>query len=129
MHGLSGAELAAEELDRPVRDDLVGVHVRGGAAPGLEDIEDELIVELAFHDLLGGPDDGPLEPLVQKPQLVVDIRRLELDRAEGLHEAARFAQAADREVVERAPRLGTEEGVARDLDLLHRVTLYTVRGL
>src|SRR5918995_1435877 len=33
-----GAQLALQDLDGPVGDDLVGVHVRGGATPGLEDV-------------------------------------------------------------------------------------------
>ncbi len=36
------------------RDDLVGVHVRGGARAGLEDVDRELVVELAGRDAVGG---------------------------------------------------------------------------
>src|SRR5215211_9152719 len=129
MDGISGAEFAAEDLYGPVGDDLVGVHVRGGPGARLEDVEDELVVEFALHYLLGGPYDGVPELLVEEAELEIHVRGLELDRAEGLHEAARLAQVAYREVVEGTPRLGAEEGVARDLDLPHRVVLYPVRGL
>src|SRR5699024_1609774 len=40
------------------RDDLVGVHVRGGAGAGLEDVDRELGVELVIGDAQGGVDDG-----------------------------------------------------------------------
>jgi hypothetical protein len=126
---LPGAELAAPDLDRAVRDDLVGVHVRGGPGPGLEDVEDELVVQVALHDLLRRLDDVVPEALVQKPQLVVGVRSFELDRPQRLHEAARLAQVADREVVEGAPRLGAKQGVPWDLDHSHRVALYAVRGI
>jgi hypothetical protein len=60
---------------------------------------------------------------------VVDVGGFELDRPQCLHEAARLAQVAYGKVVQGAARLGAEEGVSRDLDLPHRVTLYAVRGL
>ena len=44
----------AGELDGPVGDDLVGVHVGLGTAPGLPDVEGELVVELAVGHLVGG---------------------------------------------------------------------------
>ena len=37
---------SAEELVGAGGDHLVGVHVRGGAGPGLEDVERELVVPL-----------------------------------------------------------------------------------
>ena len=53
-----GADAAAHDLGGSVGDDLVGIHVRGRAGPGLEDVEDEMVVKLAVDDLLGGLDDG-----------------------------------------------------------------------
>ena len=41
------------DLDRPVRDHLVDVHVRLGAGAGLPDVEREVVVELAGDDLVG----------------------------------------------------------------------------
>ncbi len=45
--GFLRAELAAGDLDRPVGDHLVGVHVGLGAAAGLPDDQREVVVELA----------------------------------------------------------------------------------
>src|SRR6266508_2095394 len=45
---------AAGELDGPVRDHLVDVHVRLRAAARLPDVERELVVVLAVDDLVGG---------------------------------------------------------------------------
>ena len=69
MHRRSRSALAAEQLDRPVGDDLVGVHVRRGAAAGLEDVDDELAVERAVDDVLRGADDRAGEVLVEQPEL------------------------------------------------------------
>ena len=46
-------QLAAEQLDGAVRDDLVDVHVRLRARAGLPDVERELGVELPRDDLVG----------------------------------------------------------------------------
>jgi hypothetical protein len=48
------AHLPAEDLGRAVGDDLVGVHVRARARPGLEHVDGEVLVELAVGDLLRG---------------------------------------------------------------------------
>ena len=54
MNGLLGAERSAGQLDGPVGDDLVDVHVRLGAAAGLPDAEGEVVVELALRHFRGG---------------------------------------------------------------------------
>ena len=53
MHGLLGADVAAGELDGPVRDDLVDVHVGLRAAAGLPDVEREMVAELAGDHFVG----------------------------------------------------------------------------
>ena len=58
-----------------VGDDLVGVHVRRGARAGLEDVDRELVVELAGGDAVGGGGDPLGEVGVEQPQLGVDARR------------------------------------------------------
>src|SRR5204863_564 len=49
--------LAACELNRPVGDHLVGVHIRLRAGAGLKDAERELIVECTVDDFLSGAGD------------------------------------------------------------------------
>lgn len=53
VDGLLAAHLAAEDLNSPVGDDLVGVHVGLGTGTGLPDDEGEVIQELAVGNLLG----------------------------------------------------------------------------
>ena len=45
-----GAALTAHNFARPIRDDLIGVHVRRRAGAGLKDIDHEVLVELAICD-------------------------------------------------------------------------------
>ncbi len=53
--GLSVVEaVAAEHLDGPVGDHLVGVHVARRARAGLKDVDRELVVELALGHFAAG---------------------------------------------------------------------------
>ena len=54
---LAAADAVVELLVGDPGDHLVGVHVRRGAAAGLEDVDDELVVVLAVGDRLRGLDD------------------------------------------------------------------------
>ena len=60
---------------------LVGVHVGRGAAAGLEDVDDELVVVLAVDDLLGRLLDGPGHVRRAPGPALGSPRRLALDRA------------------------------------------------
>jgi hypothetical protein len=48
----------AQLFQREVADDLVGVHVGRGAGPALDDVDHELVEQLAFDEVLAGQDDG-----------------------------------------------------------------------
>ena len=48
------AQRPAEELQGPVGQHLVDVHVGRGARPALEGIDDDVLVELAVDHLLAG---------------------------------------------------------------------------
>ena len=56
MNGLLGTHLAAGQLNRPIGDDLVRVHIRLGAGAGLKHDQGKMIVELAGDHLVRGPD-------------------------------------------------------------------------
>ena len=58
MNRLFGADGLARLLANSIGDDLIGVHVGGRTGSGLEDIEDEVVVEIAFDHFLGGDDNG-----------------------------------------------------------------------
>jgi hypothetical protein len=57
MDRLLRSHLAAGELDRAVRDDLVDVHVRLRSGAGLPDAQRKMRVELAGDHLVGACDD------------------------------------------------------------------------
>jgi hypothetical protein len=73
VDGVLRAELSAQDLDGPVGDDLVRVHVGRGPRTRLEDVEHELVVQRSRYYLLRGGDDGFLQVLVEAAELVVDV--------------------------------------------------------
>lgn len=77
------ALVMAQDLQGPVGDHLVGVHVRRGPGAALDDIDDELVVQLpAGPDLPAGGGDrvGPLR--VEQPEVLVGPGRGLLDGGE-----------------------------------------------
>ena len=59
MDRLGGGEaIAPRQLNRPIGNHLVDVHVRRGAGAGLKDVDGELVVEAAVGDFSGGGDQG-----------------------------------------------------------------------
>ena len=74
MNGLLRAHLAAGQLDRAVRDDLVDVHVRLRSGAGLPDAQRKMRVELALDDFVGRRDDQPRLFGVELAEIVIDQR-------------------------------------------------------
>ncbi len=120
-----GGALAAQQLRSAVGDDLIGVHVGGSAGAGLEDIDDELIVQLTVGHLARGLPDRRGDLGVQEAQVGVDAGGGPLDQAQNADEGAAEAEAAYGEVADGALGGGAVVGVRRDLHGAHGVALST----
>ena len=103
MDGGLAAGDAFDPLVGDPGDHLVRVHVRRGAAAGLEDVQDELIVLMTVGDgLRADQDDGLAEAREEAASRIhVDLRAA-LIRPIALQEGAREAERADLEVLDRA---------------------------
>ncbi len=77
-----GAAGEAEGSQSPVGDDLVGVHVRRGAGPALQKVDDELLVQPPCADLLARADDCPRDVRRQQAEIAVGLRCRLLDRGQ-----------------------------------------------
>ena len=102
-------------------DHLIGVHVRGGAAAGLKDIDDELAVVGSRGYGFGGVLNGGGEIAGQFTQGSVDLGGGCFDLPEGAQEGPGEVESADGEVEDGALGLGSVEGVGGDLDVAHGV--------
>jgi len=117
VDGIAAADFTAGELDGPVGDDFVGVHVGGGTRAGLEDVHDEVLIELAVDDFLCGGGDEFGTVLVESAEGVVDFGGGLFDQAYGPDEPARKAVTADGEVFHSPLGLGAPQGPFGDFDL------------
>ena len=116
VHRLLRAHLAAEHLDGPVGDNLVGVHVGLCARACLPDDKREVVVELAVDHLVGGLADGVADLRVEVLQRHVGQGGGLLDNAEGMDERDGHAFAADAEVFDRTLGLCAPIAVGRNLN-------------
>ena len=113
-----------EGFEREVGDDLVGVHVGGGAGTALDKVGDELIRELARDDAVARRDDRIGDPGFKHAEFPVRHRRRFLDVAERAHEIGLpgHRYAGNAEVFLAAQRLDTVIGVFRYLTLAEKVS-------
>src|ERR671923_885160 len=102
------------------RDDLVGVHVRRRPRTGLEDVDRELVVELAGGDAVTGLGDALRLVLVEEAELRIHARGRGLDPAEPPRDRHRDRLTRDGKVGDRFVRLGAPEFAAR-LRLGHEI--------
>ncbi len=78
------AFLVPHQLERPIGDDLVDVHVRRRAGAALEDVELELIVELSVDDFLAGPVDAAEDVIAELLAIVIGAGGRALDHGQRL---------------------------------------------
>src|SRR6267143_1769264 len=120
------ASLAPQKLDCAVRDNLVHVHVRRGAATRLKDINNKLVVKSSLHNPLGRGDNGLALLRVQQSQLHVSSRSRKFDQSHSPDEFLRKTQTRYGEVLN-GP-LGLSPIIRRtwNFDLAHRVLIQSI---
>jgi hypothetical protein len=121
VDGCLGPQCAADQLDRPVADDLVDVHVALRAGPGLPYVQREVVVQRAGDHLVGDAGDQVGFPARQAALAAVDERGGLLDVAVGVVDGLGHAVVADGEVDQGPLRLGAPVPVGGHLDGAHRV--------
>ena len=116
---------AAHGLEPAVGDDLVGVHVGGGARAALDHVDHELVVELARDDLVARAHDGILLKLGEHTQLVVGEGGRLLHVGEGDDEVGEAVQihSGDGEVLGGAQGLHAVVGVVGQLPIAEKIML------
>ena len=127
MDRLFRADYPARELDRAVRDHFVGVHVRLGARPGLEDDERKFPVKLSINDLLRGAHDQGHLFVRQLSQFFVGEGSAFLEDAKcPYHRTAPSVPLyANWEIIAGPLRLGAPQMLARNFDIAEGVLFDT----
>ena len=137
MDRMLRAELAAEELARPVGDHLVQVHVRLRARAGLPHEQRKMRIVLAFDHLVGCRYDSLGEGLVDQSELDIGKGRGLLDHRQSSDERLRHFLLADPEIPARALGLRSPIAVCDNVDGAERIglrarwgcSLWTVRSV
>ena len=114
---------AAEDFQGPVGDDLVGVHVGGGARPALDHVHHELAVQIAGDDFIAGLADGLRHLFFQVAQLLIGLGGRLLDHRQGLDEVGEVRQrdAGDIIVLQGSQGLDPKVGIGRHLPLTEQI--------
>ena len=107
------ALLAAQDLDGPVGNDLVGVHIGRGAGAALDGVDDELVMELAVDDFVAGGDDGVGDLGIQSAGMLVGHGRGLLDLSQADDQQLMHGMAGDGEVLMAAQGLDAIVSVNR----------------
>ena len=118
-----GMDRKLRGLRGSVRDDLVGVHVAGGAGTGLVAVDRELLRMRAGGDRGSGVDDGVGLRTVEQAEVPVDQRSRGLDQRQRLDEGRRHRSTGDVEIVDGALGLRAPQCVRGHLQLAHAVVL------
>ena len=115
----------AQQLERAVRDHLVGVHVGGGARAPLDHVDDEMLVVPAGAQLLRRGDDRVPDRGVEQAQLRVRAGRGLFDGRQRVDQGRELPQdvSGDRKVLDRPQRLDAEQRVVGHVALAKQVVL------
>ena len=121
VNRLARADRFAGQLAAAIRDDLVRVRVRARAGAGLENVEREMLVELAFDHFLGRLHDERAAMRVEQAEIVIGLRGGPFDQAERANERPGKAIAADRKIQDRALGGSAVKRGLRDGHFAHRI--------
>ena len=124
MDGLVRAEGLAEGLVGAVRQDLVGVHVEGGAGAGLKNIDDPLVKQaVVVNNLHAGVLEGVGEGGVEFAQVAVGQGAGQFHQDVGPDEFGVAADVRDGEVLDGPLGLGAPVGARGDADFAQGIAL------
>ena len=126
--GLLRAELPAEQLDGPVGQHLVDVHVALRARSRLPHEQWEVLVEFAGDRLFRGLHDHLRQPRFQPACLLVDQRAGFLHQSVGVVDLDGHAVGAYREMLQRTLGLGAPVPIGGHVDGAEAVELLTGTG-
>jgi len=123
--GILAARLA-HQLERPVRDDLVGVHVGRRARAALHHVDHEVPMPVAVDDLLASAIDGARYRRREKTEPGVGARRRLLHHRQGTDQHREVGQvhARDPEVLDRTQRLNAVESIRWHLAIAEQIVLH-----
>ena len=125
MDGRFAAALTRGDFVGAGGDDLIDVHIGRGAAAGLKNIDDELVVQFSVDDFVCGLLKQADRAIVQKFELVVHLGGGPLDQSQRGDEPPAETEIGDREIFDGPGGLCAVVSVGRHLHFTHGVAFGT----
>ena len=125
-----GALFMAEDLEGEVGDDLVRIHVRRGAGPALDHVDDEVLVPLSGENTVAGPADRGGNVRIEHAEFGIGLGGGFLDVSEGVDEVLEMREPdpGEGEILDRPRRLDAVVVGVRDLAFAERIVLEPETG-
>ena len=113
--------LPAQDLNSPVGDHFVGVHIKRRAGAALDGVNNKILVKFPFDDLIAGLDNGSGPILVQDADLTVGDGSRLLDIGQTVDDLRVHVKPGDMEILCRPQALYAVVNVLRDLLFSNRI--------
>jgi len=123
VNRLPRAKRASKPFVGAIGDDLIRVRIGRRARARLKDVDDEVLVEATFFDILARLLDRVGQAGLQHTELCVHDGRGPFDLGQGANEPPRQPQIADGEILPGPLRAGAVIGRLRDAHLAHGIAL------
>src|SRR5207249_3499043 len=123
MDRLLVAYLAAERLDRSIRDDLIGIHVGGSTRSGLENIDDKMLIEFSIGSFSSRVHDRVADAFIQEPKIHIGASGGELNQTDSADKFSGEAKIADGKILNSTLSLSSIKRIGRNRDFSHRIAL------
>ena len=107
--------LPPEDLNGTVCDDLIRIHIDGGAGAALNRVDDELVVQLAFDNLITGSNNRICTLSVQNRRLGIRDCAGFFDLGDTLDQLRMQLQSGNRKILGSPQCLNAIIGICRDL--------------
>ena len=107
------AQRPAQQLQGPIGQHFVDVHVGRGAGAALQGVDNDVPIELSVDHLPAGRLDGHTGRLVPASQFVIGPRGGQLDGAIGMHQPAMDRPPGQRKVFDRPERVDPPQRIGR----------------
>ena len=126
VHWRLATHFTPQNFNGTIGNDLVGIHIGGGAGPCLKNIHRKLFIQLALCRLGSCLDDGSGHLLGEKAQFEIHPSRSPFYQTHSANEFPRKPETTNGEILHRSLGLGPIIGYCRNLYLTHGITFNSI---
>ena len=120
------ALLSAQDLDGTIGNDLIGIHIDGGAGTALDLIADKLIVEFSLHDLAAGLADGFADIFTDDLVVIIGQGAGHLDLRQAFDKLRQQGPSGNMKIFVSSQRLHSVISIRRNFSFSDRIPFNTI---